>query len=117
MSNMDQVDYAPVPGGTQRFAVTTTGARTALLTAIKKMGWIRVLADGADVDINFGIVSSTIPVLNSVTDDGTIGYTVKNGTYHDFWINGVHTHVLWDASAAGFVMITRAGQERVQTVV
>ncbi len=115
MSLMDQVDYAPVPGGSQRLAVSATGARTALIAAIKKMGWIRCYAKGADIDVNFGSVTDTIPVVDSVTDDGTIGYTIVAGTYHDFWINGAHTHVLWDATAAGFLMITRAGQERVRT--
>lgn len=114
MSNMDQVVYAPKAAKCQRFAVTTTGARTALIATILPMGWIRVLARGCNVQVVFGDVDDTVPVIDSTTQ-AEIGYHIANGTYHDFWINGADTHILWDADAAGFIDIYRAGQERVKT--
>ena len=114
MSLTDQVTYAPKATKMQRFAVTITGARTLLTDAIKASGWIRVLARGASVQVNFGSVTDTIPVMDSVTQ-AEEGYHVANGTYHDFWITGVDTHILWGADGNGFVDIYRAGQERVKT--
>lgn len=114
MSLMDQVVYAPRPGKGQRFAVTTTGDRTALVSTIAKSGWIRVIARGANIQFTCGSVTDTIPVYDSTTQS-EIGYPVLNGTYHDFWLKGTETHILWDADGAGFVDIHRVGQERVKT--
>lgn len=113
MSNMDQVVYAPGPGEGQRFAVSTTGAATALNDNIACMGWVRVFAKGTNVDIAFGVDGDTGPVLNSTTQ-AEIGYTVMAGTYHDFWLRGTETHILWDAEGAGYLTLHRVGQERVR---
>ncbi len=116
--SMDQVDYAPVPGSSQRFAVTASANREALSEVMKRPGWIRVLAQGADVDINFGVISSPTPVKDQVGFGTDVGYTVMNGTYHDFWLPGsTHTHCLWASAGNGFVMLTRAGTERVGVTV
>lgn len=114
MSNMDQVVYAPKADKHQRIAMTTTGARTALLAAFLTMGWVRVHARGGYAQVVFGDVDDTIPVLDSVTA-GEVGYHIADGTYHDFWVTGQDTHILWDGSAAGFIDLYRAGQERVKT--
>ncbi len=114
MSRMDQVTQAPKPGKGQRIAVTTTGTRTALESTIAGMGWVRVFAKTADVQLTFGLVSDTIPVLDSTTQS-EVGYSVAAGTYHDFWLSGKETHVLWDASAAGFLELHKLGEGRVKT--
>ncbi len=119
MSHTDEDCYAPKAGTTgprtlpvQRIAVSATGARTLLAAQFLNPGWCRVLAKGANVDVLFGLIGDPIPVVESVTHDGTEGYTVMDGTYHDFWLSGDATHVLWDASASGFLMLFRAGTER-----
>ena len=94
--------------------MTTTGARTALDSDILPMGWIRVHCRGTAAQVVFGSVTDTVPVLDSTTA-AEIGYHLADGSYHDFWITGKDTHILWDAAGNGFIDIYRAGQERVKT--
>lgn len=113
MSNMDQVVYAPKAAKHQRIAMSTDGEATALIAAIATMGWVRVAVRGGYAQVVFGDSDDTVPVLDSTTQ-AEIGYHIADGTYHDFWLTN-ETHILWDASADGYIDIYRAGQERVKT--
>jgi hypothetical protein len=117
MTPTDQAPYAPTGLRLMRFAVAAgSGDRQALTEQIKPAGLVRVLARGANVQVKFGDVDDTIPTMDSTTNtDGTVGYHIANGSYHDFYLNGVHTHLLWDADASGFIDVYRAGVERVRT--
>ncbi len=115
MSEMDQFCPIPKSGGGQRIAVTVTGARTALDATLSKAGWIRVIAEGCNIDVVFGVVGTTIPTFAAASgseNDPAVGYPIKSGTYHDFWITKAITHVCWDSDATGTLYLCRAGRER-----
>ena len=114
MSEIDQLIYVPRPGRHQRISVSTTAARTQLFTALAKTGWIRVISEGCNTDVNFGDVTVTIPTFGQVSasdGDVNVAYPIKNNTYHDFWITN-ETYISWDADGVGTLFITRAGRER-----
>lgn len=115
MSELDQPTYAPPASSVQRIAISATGAVTALGAGLTGTGWIRVLADGADVDVLFGPSTLSAPTFQATGTGATVGYTVKNGTYHDFYNTGVNTHVGWDASGAGFLTLAWSGRRRTGT--
>lgn len=115
MSLMDQIVQVPRALQGQRIAVSTAGNKTALSTVMAKSGWIRVVAEGCNVDILFGDSTVSAPTFAATGSDATVGYPVKNGTYHDFWITANETYVAWDADASGTIYLCRAGQERVKT--
>ena len=114
MHNLTENVNPPRQGGTQRIAVSTTGARTALADNVKGVGWIRVKAVGAQVDLQFGDVNVVIPAINSVAADGTMAWSLLDGEAEDYYLSGAtkDSHVAWDASAGGFLVIMRAGRER-----
>lgn len=112
MHNLTENVNPPRSGTTQRIAVSTTAARTALQDNVVGYGWIRVKAIGAQVDLQFGDVTVVLPAVNSVTNDGTMAWSLLDGEAEDYYLSGKDTYVAWDATGAGYLVITRAGRER-----
>ncbi len=108
---MEQEVPPPRDGKLQKIAVTAAGGITALAATVLGVGWIRAKAVGADIDLLFG--KSTVPVIvqGAVgTDD--VGYPILTGSWEEFYLTD-DTHVSWDASANGTLVLWRAGRERV----
>jgi hypothetical protein len=114
MHNLTENVSPPSEGHTQRIAVSTTGARTALADTVKGVGWVRVKAVGAEVQLQFGGAAVAIPELNATAMDGTAGWSLLDGEAEDYYLSGKEgdSHVAWDASGAGFLVIMRAGRKR-----
>lgn len=109
MENFD-FSYGPKKNKVQRIAVTTTGAATALNENLVGNGKIRVKAVGAEVQFYFGGGLDT--VTQDATGSGdTVGWSLLAGECEDFYITS-ETHIVWDASGAGFLVLMRAGRER-----
>jgi hypothetical protein len=105
-----EFSHGPRKNFTQRIAVTTTGAATALEANIVGAGKVRVKAVGAEVQFYFGGGSDSV-VQDATGAGDTVGYTLLAGESEDFYI-GSQTHIVWDASGAGFIVLLRAGKER-----
>ena len=114
MSELDQPTYAPTPGDVQRIAVNATGGIDALEEALAQLGWVRLFAKGADVDVLFGDDSTpAITAQNGVSGgSNVVGYTVAAGSYHDIYKSQNYTHVRWKASGTGTLTIAWAGRRR-----
>ncbi len=112
MSDDDRVS-PPVNGKVQRIAVNTSSASTALLAGLAGSGWLRVTAVGADVDLLFGTASEPAIVKNQTGGGNGVGHTLIAGQSQDFYNPGsAYSSVIAIASAAGFLVITRAGRDR-----
>jgi hypothetical protein len=100
---------------TQRIAVTTGSVTTALAANLAKTGWIRVKAVGADVDFAIDAAGGTL-VKDATGSGTTVGWTLTNGQAEDYYVAlvGAAGSVTAIGSAAGFLIITRAGKDRVQ---
>lgn len=109
----DDLIPAPTDGKVQRIAVSTTAALTALATSLVGMGWLRIKAVGADVDFILGTSGAPAIVKDQAGSSAGVGYTLQAGQAEDFFNPGAYTHISWDASAAGFLVITRSSRERV----
>lgn len=109
----DDLIPCPVDGKVQRIAVTTTAALTALATSLVGMGWLRVKAVGADVDFIFGTSGAPAIVKDQVGSSSGVGYTLQAGQAEDFFLPGAYTHISWDASGSGFIVLTRSSRDRV----
>ncbi|HEY3499984.1 MAG TPA: hypothetical protein VGK73_35085 [Polyangiaceae bacterium] len=110
MENFD-FSYAPRPGFQQRVAVTTTPANGQALSAnISGTGKIRVVAVAAEVQIQFG--DSNVVLVKDQTGSGTdVGWSIAAGDWQDFYLSN-QTHFAVCGSGAGFVVLMRAGRER-----
>lgn len=110
---IENFDYtrAPRKNHIQRIAVTTTGAATALNENLLGVGKVRVKAVGAQVDFYFGIGTDSV-TLDAAGSGDTVGWTLVAGDEADFWLTS-ETHIVWDASGAGQLVLMRAGKERV----
>lgn len=104
--------YAPRPGFQQRLAVTTTPANGQALAAnLSGYGKVRVVAIGAEVQIQFGD-SGVVLVKDQVGSGTDVGWSIAAGDWQDFEL-AKETHFAVVGSAAGFVVLYRAGRERV----
>lgn len=111
---MEQEVPPPRDGKLQKIAVTAAGGITPLAATVLGIGWIRVKAVGADVDVLFGGASVPAVVQGGVgTDD--VGYPILGGSWEEFYLTS-DTHISWDASANGLLVLWRAGRERVGKV-
>ena len=100
---------------TQRIAVSAANATTNLAANLAKTGWVRVKAVGADVDFAIDTAGGTL--VKDQTGSGTaVGWTLQAGQSEDYYIalQGAAGVVTTIASAGGFLIITRAGKDRVQ---
>lgn len=113
MHNLTENVNPPRAGATQRIAVSGTPTRTALADNVKGVGWVRVKAVGAEVQLQFGNGSVDTPTMNS-TSGNTQGWSLLDGEAEDFYLAGAtkDSHVAWVASGAGYLVIMRAGRER-----
>lgn len=100
--------FAPRPGKQQRIAVSGVAARTALRTTLLGKGWVRVKAQGTPIDFQFGSSTVTLPVINSVANDDTVGWTLDIGESIDYYLT-TETHVSWVGAGGGFLLIGAAG--------
>jgi hypothetical protein len=110
---MDQEVVPPRVGTVQRITVSTTGATTELDDRLKGIGWLRVKAITANVELLFTTDAELTPPVLGAVGVGTVGYPILAGTWEEFFISN-DTHVSWDASAAGELVIMRCGMERVR---
>lgn len=108
---MEQEVPPPRDGKLQKITLSTTAARTALNAVVLGTGWVRVKVVGCDVDLLFGSSTVAIPTQGAVGVSG-VGYPLLDGTWEEFYLTS-DTHVAWDATAAGVLVIWRAGRERV----
>lgn len=108
---MNQEVAPPRDGKLQKIAVTATAGVTELTENMLGMGWVRVKAIDADIDLLFG--GEDVPALTfgGVGSSG-VGYTIQAGTWEEFYISSNDTHVSWDASGAGTLILLRCGVER-----
>jgi len=99
----------------QRIAVSAASAQTALAANLAKTGWVRIKAIGADVDFAIDTTGGTL-VKDATGSGTTVGGTLANGQTEDFYIAlpGAAGVVTTIASANGFLLIYRAGKDRVQ---
>jgi hypothetical protein len=107
---MEQEVTPPRDGKGQKITVSTTGARTALDATVLGVGWLRIKAVTADVDILLGGEDVAIPTYGAAGTSG-VGYPISAGTWEEFYITS-DTHISWDASAAGLLVLWRMGRER-----
>ncbi len=112
MSDDDRI-YPPVLAKVQRIAVSTTGAKTSLRTELRGAGWIRVKAVGADVDFLFGTSGDTQLSKDATSDPQ--GWTLVAGQFEDYYNPGGYDTINWDASASGFLVLSRAGRELIRS--
>lgn len=94
----------------QRITVSTAGAATALDVGVKGVGWVRVKAVTANVQLYFGTSGSDSVVLDAATGD-TCGWPLLAGQTEDYYLTK-ETHLVWDADGAGALYVARAGIER-----
>lgn len=113
MSPDEERIYPPINGKVQRIAVSGTSASTALIAALSGTGWLRLTADGADVEFLFGNSSEPAIVKGQTGNGNGVGHILKSGNSQDFYNPGtVYTNIVAIASGAGFLVVTRAGRER-----
>jgi hypothetical protein len=118
MSDSDNI-YPPRKNTTakanqQRIAVSAVNAQTALAPNLAKNGWVRVKAVGVDIDFTIDEVAGTL-VKDATGSGTTVGYTLLAGQSEDFFValTGAAGFVTTIASGAGFLLISRAGKERI----
>lgn len=118
MSDSDNI-YPPklntsAKASQQRIAVSAVNAQTALAANLAKNGWVRIKAVGADVDFAIDAAGGTL-VKDATGSGTTVGYTLQAGQAEDFFValSGATGVVTTIASGAGFLLISRAGKERV----
>lgn len=92
----------------QRIAVSATGSVTAIREDLRGPGWVRVKAVGADVQCYFGAGTDTV-TLNETSTAAAMGYDILDGQAEDFLLTS-ETHLVWDASAAGYVVIMKTNK-------
>jgi hypothetical protein len=121
MSDSDAI-YAPRPNTAtkayqQRVAVTTGSVQTALAANLAKTGWVSVKAIGGNVDFTIDETGGTL-VKDATGSGTTVGYTLQDGQERDFYIalTGAAGKLTAIGSAACFLLISRAGKERVNAV-
>lgn len=111
----DPGDFAytrgPKKNHVQRIAVTTTGAATALGENLLGYGKLRVKAVAAEVQFYFGIGTDVV-TQDTVGSGNEVGWSLLAGQEGDFLLTS-ETHIVWDASGAGFLVLMRAGKERI----
>lgn len=101
---------APQKNQIQRIDVTTTAANTALIAGVKGIGWIRVKAVTANVQLYFSTSGSDAVALDAASGD-TCGWPLLAGQSEDYYITN-ESNVAWDADATGQLYICRAGINR-----
>lgn len=118
MSDSDHI-YPPRPNTatkayTQRVAVTTASAQTALAANLAKTGWIRCKAVGGDIDFTIDETGGVL-VKDAAGFGTTVGYTLANGQSEDYYValTGAVGKVTAIGSGNCNLVITRAGKERV----
>ena len=94
----------------QQITVSTTGAATALIAGVLGLGWVRVKAVTANVQLYFSTSGSDSVLLNAASGD-TCGWPLLAGQTEDYFLTN-ETHLVWDADGAGSLYVVRAGQER-----
>ena len=92
----------------QRIAVTATGAATAIREDLRGPGWVRVKAVGADVQCYFGLTGDTV-TLNETSSVAAQGWDILDGQAEDFLLTS-ETHLVWDATAAGYVVLMKTNK-------
>lgn len=110
IENFD-VSYAPRPGYVQRIAISTTPGNTALDADLAGNGKLRVKAMGAEGQFLFGDGTAAV-VLNQTGSGNDVGWSLAAGDGEDFFLTN-QTHIAHVGSAAGFLVIYRAGKERI----
>jgi len=111
MADLDLI-YGPRQGKQQRIAVSATGNITPLSAAIVGSGWVRIQAVGADVDYQLGGASVTQVVKDQTGSGNDVGDTLGSGQSEQVYITASDTHISWDASGAGFLVLRVAGQKK-----
>lgn len=108
---MEQEVPPPRDGKLQKITVSTTGATTPLHANILGVGWVRVKAITANVELYFTTNSGATPPTYGAAGTSGVGYPIQAGTWEEFYITS-DTYVSWDADAAGLLVLWRAGRER-----
>lgn len=113
MSDDDRI-YPPINGKVQRISVSAASVSTALIAGLQGAGWLRLQAVGADVDILFGTGSEPALVKNQTGSGNGVGDTITAGQFKDYYMPGTaFPNVVAIASGAGFLVISRAGRDRI----
>lgn len=96
----------------QLVAVTASSVAKQLDANVRNR-YVRLQAEGADVDFCFG-VDNTITVSNALTGDNgstaALGWRLVNGEYVDFELSGADNFIAVQGSATGNLRIMGCGR-------
>lgn len=98
----------------QRFAITDSDENQEDIEPnLRGFGWMRIKARGANVQVvPHKIADADSPpglVFDATGADSTVGYTIENGHYEDFYMTDA-TRIAWAADGSGYVELLKTDE-------